>query len=254
MADEQLRLCIDRVVPDEYNPARSAAARGMAQRMASLDPNLVFRPKMALPVAKMWENGTEVKCRFLDGSPKQRRKVEAKAHEWEQFANIALTFVTTTDEQVRISFSADAGSWSALGTDALIEAYFPRFEPTMNYGWLKDDTDDAEYGRVVRHEFGHALGCIHEHQNPKAKLKWNKAEVYRVFSGPPNYWDRASIDHNILNRYSMDHMNASAFDGDSIMLYFFPPSLFTDGRGTKQNDTISALDKSFIGQMYPKDA
>ena len=94
MPDEQVRVCIDRVVPDEYNPARAASARGLAERIASLDPNMVVRPKLALPVAKMWENGTEIKCRFLDGTPKQKKKVEAKAHLWEQFANITLKFVT----------------------------------------------------------------------------------------------------------------------------------------------------------------
>jgi hypothetical protein len=252
VADQRLQLCIDRVVPDEYNPARAAAAQGFAERLMSLDPNAVMRPKMAIPVSKMWPNGTELRCRFLDGSAKQRRKVEAKAHEWERYANITLKFVTTTDEQIRISFSADAGSWSALGTDALITTYFPRYAPTMNYGWLEDDTDDEEYGRVVRHEFGHALGCIHEHQNPNVKLKWNRAEVYRAYSGPPNYWDRDEIDHNILRRYSKTQMNATAFDADSIMLYYFPPELFTDGRGTSKNTTLSTMDKTFIGRMYPK--
>ena len=38
----------------------------------------------------------------------------------------------------------------------------------MNYGWLEPDTELREYQRVVRHEFGHALGMIHEHQNPAA--------------------------------------------------------------------------------------
>ena len=254
MAEERVRVCIDRVVPDEYNPARASTARSMAVRMSALDPNAVVRPRMALPILKMWEAGIELKCRFLDGSTKQKKKVEAKAHLWEEHAGVTFKFVNSTDEQIRISFMADDGSWSALGTDCLIERYFPRFQPTMNYGWLEDNTPDAEYNRVVLHEFGHALGCIHEHQNPKAKLKWNKAEVYRVFSGPPNFWTKEQIDHNILNRYSMNHMNASAFDPASIMLYHFPGSFFTNGVGTSQNDTLSALDKSFIGQMYPKEA
>jgi hypothetical protein len=44
--------------------------------------------------------------------------------------------------QIRISFSADEGSWSYIGTDCLgIE----KTEPTMNFGWLKDDTDADEY-------------------------------------------------------------------------------------------------------------
>lgn len=253
MADEKVRICVDRVVPDEYNPARAATFRGLARRMANWDPNAPIREKLALPVTKMWEDGMELKCRFLDGSSKQKKKVEAKAHQWEDFAGITFKFVTTTDEEIRISFSADDGSWSALGTDALIESYFPRYTPTMNYGWLEDDSDDAEYNRVVLHEFGHALGCIHEHQNPKGKLKWNKAEVYRLFTGPPNYWTKEQIDHNILRRYSMTNMNASAYDPDSIMLYPFPGSLFTDGVGTKANDKLSALDKAFIGEMYPKE-
>jgi len=44
----------------------------------------------------------------------------------------------------------------------------------MNYGWLRDDTQDEEYSRVVLHEFGHALGCIHEHQQPKFGRVWDK--------------------------------------------------------------------------------
>jgi hypothetical protein len=200
----------------------------------------------------MWENGITLKCRFLDGSTKQRKRVEEKAHMWEDHASIAFKFVRSGDAQVRISFSADTGSWSALGTDALIERYFPRYQPTMNYGWLEDDSSDDEYERVVVHEFGHALGCIHEHQNPKAQLKWNRAEVFRVFSGPPNFWDRATIEHNVLERYDKESTNASRFDGDSIMLYEFPGSLFTDGKGTRSNRRLSTQDKSFIGKMYPK--
>jgi len=251
VADQRVRICIDRVVPDEYNPARAATMRGLARRL-EFDPNLLLRPRAAIVLSKMWEDNAELKCRFLDGSAKQKKKVEAKAHQWEQHAGVTFKFVTTPDEHIRISFMADEGSWSALGTDALIESYFPRYLPTMNYGWLEDDTGDAEYNRVVLHEFGHALGLIHEHQNPKAKLKWNKAEVFRVFSGPPNYWTREQIDHNILRRYSMANMNASAYDAESIMLYHFPGSFFTDGVGTEQNNTLSAQDKSFIAENYPK--
>jgi len=122
----------------------------------------------------------------------------------------------------------------------------------MNYGWLEDDSADDEYERVVVHEFGHAIGAIHEHQNPKAALNWNKPEVYRVFSGPPNFWSKADIDHNILKRYSSITTNSSKFDAKSIMLYAFPGGLFKDGLGTESNRKLSATDKSFIKKMYPK--
>jgi hypothetical protein len=137
-----------------------------------------------------------------------------------------------------------------VGTDALVEKYFPKFQPTMNFGWLKADTDDQEYERVVVHEFGHALGLIHEHQNPKAKLKWNKPEVYRVFSGSPNFWSKEEIDHNILSKYSPAGIQNTNFDEDSIMLYMFPGSLFLNGVGTKSNTKLSKHDKEFIGQQY----
>jgi hypothetical protein len=268
---EDLRLCIDRVVPDEYSPARAAAARSVAESMRStgrqakkgkdknkggeeeIDASVILPPSsIALVALKMWETGRTLKCRFLDGDATQKKKVEAKAHLWEQFANIKLKFVAAGDAEVRISFSADAGSWSAVGNDALVERFFPKFQPTMNFGWLKANTDDREYERVVVHEFGHALGCIHEHQNPKGNLKWNKAEVYRVFSGAPNFWTKQQIDFNILQRYAKEQINGSSYDPDSIMLYSFPSSLFLDHKGTKTNTTLSAQDKAFIATMYPK--
>ena len=222
-------------------------------RAAGLDPSSVIHvQRMAVALTKKWENGRELKCRFLNGSAAQRKKVEAKAHLWEQFANIKLKFVVTSDAVIRITFGPDSGSWSAVGTDCLVETYFPRHQPTMNYGWLKDDTQDQEYERVVVHEFGHALGCVHEHQSPKAHLHWNKEKVYEVFSGSPNFWSRDDIDHNILQKYSPKGMAATAFDEASIMLYQFDGALFKDGHGTPLNFALSDHDKRFIAQMYPK--
>jgi hypothetical protein len=261
--DRDLHLCIDRVVPEEYQPARATLERAVAEaaRIApegdviEIDEGEVIPvARLALVRAKMWENGRTLKCRFLDGSNTQQERAEEKAHMWEQFANVSLDFVASGDAEIRISFEADSGSWSAVGTDALVEGYFPKFEPTMNYGWLEDDTEDEEYERVVVHEFGHALGCIHEHQSPKAGLDWDEEAVYRAYSGPPNYWTRGQIEHNILGRYSKDQTNASRFDPNSIMLYHFPGSLFEDGKGTKQNTDLSNRDKKFIAKMYPDES
>jgi hypothetical protein len=69
-------------------------------------------------------------------------------------------------EEVRISFYADAGSRSAVGRDALNTSSFPVHQPTMNFGWVRDDSDPVEDKAVILHEFGHALGCIHETRHP----------------------------------------------------------------------------------------
>jgi Matrixin len=263
MAESQpVRLCFDRIVPDELNPARAAAEQAVAENalrtmrapLPDIDAADISHPvtRMAVVTLKKWPNASTLKCRFLDGSPKQRKKVQDKAHMWEEFANVKFKFVKTSDEQIRISFQADPGSWSALGTDALVRAYFPKHQPTMNFGWLRDDSPDEETERVVVHEFGHALGAIHEHQSPRSALNWNTAEVYRYFSGPPNFWSKEDIDFNVLQRYSREQANASKFDRKSIMLYAFPAAMFTDGKGTEQNNRLSAADKKFIAQMYPR--
>jgi hypothetical protein len=258
-SDGKMRICFERIVPPEYAPARFASEQAVVSnfmRMAApsgLDASGVIHPqRAAMVMLKKWENGRTLSCRFLDGSAKQKSRVEAKAHIWEKYANIKIKFVTSASVDIRISFKFDSGSWSAVGNDCLVEKYFPKYQPTMNYGWLEDNTDDQEYERVVVHEFGHALGLVHEHQSPKAKLKWNKTEVYRVFSGPPNFWSKADIDSNILEKYSPKGIKDTPFDNESIMLYQFDGKLFTDGKGTPNNTRLSDRDKAFITQMYPK--
>ncbi len=259
-----LKICCDRIVP--VHPAHammrearvSTALHGTGfktprELFHDIDPRKVIPPeRMALLTVKKWPIGSTLKCRFLGGSEAQQDKAIKMASEWMDYANIDISFVDTEDEHVRIAFIEGQGSWSAIGIDSLESSYFPKDEPTMNFGWLDETTDDVEWRRVVVHEFGHALGCIHEHQNPKAHLKWNKQAVYDYFSGPPNNWDKETIDHNILEKYSPKGISATLFDPESIMLYMFPAELFTDHKATDNNTDLSEKDKAFIKKMYPK--
>lgn len=259
---EPPHICVDRVVPPEYSPERAQAERavlelagpsaGRGNALSMSASGVIPRLEAAIVNLKKWPNGTALRCKFLDGGPAQRKKVQAKAALWEQYANIRFKFVAAGDAEIRISFAADPGSWSAVGTDALIRSYFPKYQPTMNYGWLRADTDDEECERVVLHEFGHALGLIHEHQSPRASLRWDTAAVYRAFSGPPNFWSKDQIDFNVLQKYDPAGITASRFDDKSIMLYQFDGSLFLDRKPTPTNFQLSARDKKFIASMYPK--
>ncbi len=63
----------------------------------------------------------------------------------------------------------------------------------MNLGFLD--------GGTAAHEFGHAIGLGHEHQNPAGGIQWNEPVVLQNLAGPPNNWDEATIRHNVLNKY-----------------------------------------------------
>jgi len=256
MKRPELKLCIDRVIPMEHKPIAAELARKENRHNEPdihLLPGVTISPsKIALFTGKKWQPGKTLGVAFMDGSKFQKAKVIEKASEWMKYANVKFKFNAGSKAQIRISFEADPGSWSAVGTDCLVKQAFPKDEPTMNFGWLTDETDDTEYRRVVVHEFGHSIGAIHEHQNPKGGIKWNKPAVYAYFSGPPNSWSKDEIDHNVIQKYSMSQLNATKFDIHSIMLYAFPKALTIGGKGTPENTKLSKGDKSFIGKMYPK--
>jgi len=256
-----LKICFERIIPDELDHEQHARRALRAQlleaerksRLRTLNSaEAAHVARMAVINTKKWAPGTTLNCRFLDGSAKMVKKTEAVAHRWEKHADIRFKFVRSGPAQIRISFCADQGSWSAVGRDALNQKYFPLHQPTMNFGWLRDNTPDDEYSRVVLHEFGHALGCIHEHQSPRFTRKWNVAAVMKYFQGPPNYWSPEDIKHNVLGKYSPKGVSATRFDPESIMLYAFDGALFSDRLGpTNENRTASPRDIKMIKEMYP---
>lgn len=241
------KVCVPRLL----TPEQKQQANELAVKENPLNRAWGAGPKkLALEVGKRWANGKLLRVYFLNGTPTQKAKCEREAHKWEQYANLKFLFNNDPNAEIRVGFKwdNDPGSWSYVGTDA---ATIPKNQPTLNLGWLEDSTDDQEWERVVVHEFGHAIGADHEDQQPAEKIKWNREAVYKYFTGPPNNWSREMVDSNILNPTGEAGVAHTDFDPNSIMAYSIPAEFTTDGVGVPGGNTLSPLDKYFIGQMYP---
>ena len=103
---------------------------------------------------------------------------------------------------------------------------------------------------MVLHEFGHALGLIHEHQNPNRPIAWNRAAVIADLSGPPNEWDLPTIENNMFKRYDPAELSSTPVDPLSIMMYPIPRSWTNDGFSAGLNSALSAKDHLLIQQVY----
>jgi serralysin len=210
----------------------------------------------AVLTGKKWKPGRTLKVRHLDGDPAIHAKVERFAKEWEKYANIKFQFVTNGPADVRISYHLDYRSWSYIGTDALTisgdKETISGDKETMHYGWLTPDTDDTEVGRVVVHEFGHAIGMIHEQSQPMNTIKWDKAAVYRHYA--QQGWSKEQVDFNVFEQYNKEVTQFSKYDPTSIMHYPVPKEFTTDGKAVGWNTELSTMDKLFIAEIYPKPA
>lgn len=196
-----------------------------------------------------WQPGSTITVRFLDGSKALQDRVAKVANEWEAVANLRFQFVQSGPADIRIAFAQGNGSWSYLGTMC---RSIPDPQPTMNYGWLTPTSDEGELRRVVLHEFGHAIGLIHEHQNPDGGIKWNKPAVKHDLGGPPNKWNDATIENNMFKRYTPDEVISSKVDKASIMMYPIPRSWTLDGFSAGLNGALSERDRTLVKQVYPR--
>ena len=245
MADS-IRPCIELRLSDEE--------KAQAQHLSLIANPANFVPPSPFEAAAetkwLWPNGSTLNVKFLDGDPVVQKRVEEVAHQWSQYANLKLDFGNHGFAHIRISFKLKGQSWSYVGTQSL--TIFNQANPTMNFGWLEPDSSDETYSGVVLHEFGHALGLIHEHQNPSNGIPWDRDAVIKYYTGPPNNWTMDYVEHNVLNAYPKDQTQYSDFDKLSIMLYPIPNAHTKEDWAVDwDNDVLSATDKQFIESLYP---
>jgi serralysin len=205
--------------------------------------------RAALRKTAMWQSGDRITVSFLSGDDVLKQRVRDMAGRWiaPGMANLDFAFRDDPDTDIRISFQPGRGSWSTVGTTC---RQVPAGMATMNFGTLRADTPEADLRRVVLHEFGHAIGLIHEHQSPMGGIRWNRQAVIADLSGPPNNWSEEQIALNVLDAPTAEELAATTLDPDSIMMYTIPAHWTEDGFSTARKSDFSALDRTFIRQQY----
>jgi hypothetical protein len=195
-----------------------------------------------------------------------RQQVQTIAPVWSQYANIEFQFTEGWTEDITINFEPDpAQKWgygtyfSYLGTDA--RNFSRSNKPSMCLIFDPNDrrNDQAEFQRVILHEFGHALGLIHEHMRPDRPIVWNLQEVWRQYSSTG--WDWNMIVAQVVRAYGSDPrekpiIDQTPFDPQSIMMYPFPAGLayYQDGKPfvSDWNRQLTQNDIDLVSRSYPK--
>lgn len=218
---------------------------------------------LVLEDLKLWRVGF-LTVSFKGGDRDLHRQISEVASEWSKYGNIVFDFgydkptgsyrkwIPNDKSHIRVGFEYD-GYWSLVGNDTMDEAIIKPGEVTLNLGNFDKQLPNNWQGTVL-HEFGHALGFHHEHQSPDTECDFDWVKLYDYLGGPPNYWTKAKVDHN-LRQLTEGGLTYSAHDKHSIMHYSFPAWMFLTGTKspcyTEENYELSDEDKKMMAVAYP---
>ena len=204
------QICHDRVLPKDLNTTQKSATRSRQGGPVAAGGML----RASAERRKLWHKKTLNVC-FVEWS-RYEDIIFEWAQIWSEHCGIQFKKVPSRfGSDIRIGFREEDGAWSYVGTDC---ADIPLNELTMNLGFIDRAT--------VLHEFGHAIGLIHEHQSPsEGGFEWNRSKVIENSKGPPNYWDLRTIKSNIFYRYKKSQVSGTKYDRKSIMHYGYGESL-----------------------------
>ncbi|WP_225801960.1 hypothetical protein [Streptomyces sp. NK15101] len=248
-----------------------------------------------------WTPGSTVRVAFLDGNDQLHADIAGATKQITDACNLTLDFGrndgagtfrrwSTSDTayaaEIRVSFDLP-GFFSLVGTDSTDPAIGAGGGPvggnpgqrSLNLGRFTVNRPTRWEG-TVRHEFLHALGFHHSHQNMRGtcegEFRWEDEVgyvptqdadgvfvadskgrlpgIYTFLAGEPNRWPRAKVDHN-LRTVDDPEVVAGPFDTKSVMLYRFPAFFYKSTpsscapSGDGQN--LSDGDKRGLDLLYP---
>lgn len=230
--------------------ARPENAPGLVEMAYGLPHDSVLPPEsITFLKSKFWPNGSRLRVAFSGGSAAVNAKVLQYASLWSKYANIDFVDVGPADAWDILVGYSQPGYWSLIGTDS---PYARRQGgPSLNLqGFDSGRVPESEWSRVVCHEFGHALGAMHEQMRPEVTARLDADACYAYFARTQG-WDRAMVDAQILTPLDIGTTVFSPEDDTSIMMYAFPAEVTRDRRPIVGGDHINDLDGRTIGLVYP---
>ena len=195
----------------------------------------------------LWDLGSVIRVKFLNGSLALQNKIKPLAKEWEKYAKIKFNFVGQDEKaDLRILLGKGNGHSSYIG---LVNKQIEEESETMNIDTADVAGDDAFLKNVVLHEFGHAIGLLHEHSSPISGIKWDKEKIYAEYARMD--WSREDVDYQVFETYKNSYTNGTKYDNKSIMHYPINAGETLDGYTVGWNMQLSPGDIALIKALYP---
>lgn len=206
-----------------------------------------------------WPANVPIRVCFRDGTPALQREVAVVANDWNfpgtplklDFGNLAAPRQCPVSA-LDISVSLTSGvSQSPIGPKSQ--------NGVMLLGVAGVDPKTVKFRRIVLHEFGHALGLLHEMRHTEQNC-WSEFDLPKLkafYFTEYKISDEARIKADI-GRLDAAVMNASLFtpgyDRTSVMMYMFPADVFNKKDGSpcfaKTADHLSSRDKDTVRLAY----